>query len=99
VTGWTQVPHPSALHNIYDFSDATIEGELVRPDNAPAPPHAGPGCIRARPREGAPILGIVTGAMMGRRISDGWLEGRLAAPWGRVDGYVRVAEPSAAPRK
>ena len=70
----------------------------MRPDGVSAPPQAGPGCIRARPRDGAPIVGVVTGTITGRRFAAGWLEVRLAAPWGRVDGYVRAAASTAAPR-
>ena len=91
VEGWTEVPRPSPLHNIYDFSDDTIEGDLVYPDGMPARPHAEPGCIRARPDDGAPVLGIVTDAVWGRSFSAGWLEGSVDAPWGRIDGYVRGA--------
>lgn len=98
VTGWAEVRRPSPLHGVYDFSDDTIEGDLVRPDGVSAPPHARPGCVRARARDDAPIVGVVTGTITGRRFAAGWLEGRVDAPWGRVDGYVRDAPSTAAPR-
>jgi hypothetical protein len=103
VTGWVAPPPPpsppSPLLRSYDFSDDTIEGDLVTPDGedgAPMGSVASPplaiGCIRTRPDETGDVIGVVDGTLRGTPEGDGWLRVELATPWGRVVGHA-LGEP------
>lgn len=70
-----------------DFSGDTVKGELVPPE--PPRPHARAGCLYARPDEHASVVGVSDGTLLGTPTGNGWVEVRIAAPWGRVVGYGR----------
>ncbi|MBV8757836.1 MAG: hypothetical protein JO257_11185 [Deltaproteobacteria bacterium] len=89
VSGFIRPPVRSPLAGTYDFSDDTVEGELIRP--APGPPRVEAGCIYARPDEHASVVAVTDGELRGTPTRDGWAEVRIAAPWGRVVGYARIA--------
>jgi hypothetical protein len=88
VVGFITVQRPSMFAGQYDFSDDTVEGELVVPAGR-REIVAGPGCLRARPDDGAAIVGVASAPVRSRRVLGRWVELRLAAPWGTVVGYLR----------
>jgi hypothetical protein len=104
VTGWVAPaapPPPSRQRSIYDFSDDVIEGDLVHPEGedgnamgpeSPPRPLAA-GCIRARPDDASPVIGVVDGELAGTREGDGWVRVELWTPWGRVVGHAHEAPP------
>ena len=89
VSGFARPIAPSVLTGTYDFSDDTIEGDLVVPQTRP--PRVEAGCLYARPDEHAAVVGITDGDLRGTPTGNGWIEVRLAAPWGRVVGYGRAS--------
>jgi hypothetical protein len=89
VTGFARPIARTSLAGTYDFSDDTIEGELVHPDGRP--PHVEAGCLYARADEHARVIGVSDGTLIGKPAGNGWLEVRIAAPWGRVVGYGRAS--------
>lgn len=96
VAGWVAIPQqtrPSAMVHTYDFSDDTIEGDLVRPDSVTQHERLLPGCLRASPDRRAPVVGLATQSITGTRVSDEWLHVVLDTPWGKVDAYGVIAPP------
>lgn len=89
VTGFARPIAPSNLLGTYDFSDDTIVGDLVQPQGRP--PRIEPGCLYASPDARASVVGITDGDLRGTPLGNGWLEVRIAAPWGRVVGYGRAS--------
>jgi hypothetical protein len=96
VTGWVEPPPPPSppsahrhVYDVYDFSDDTIEGELVKPDGETVPrkPHA-IGCIRARADDTSPVIGVVTGELTGTPETGDWVRVELFTPWGHVTGHA-----------
>lgn len=89
ISGFVRPARRSPLSGTYDFSDDTIEGDLVHPDGRA--PHVEAGCLYASPDERASVVAISDGNLRGTPTGNGWIEVRIAAPWGRVVGYGRVA--------
>jgi hypothetical protein len=92
VIGFARPIMPTGLAGTYDFSDDTIEGDLVRPE--PPRPTAAAGCLYASPDVRARVVGVSDGTLIGKPAGNGWIEVRLAAPWGRIVGYGRAAASS-----
>jgi hypothetical protein len=100
VTGWVAIPPPRApspLLHTYDFSDDTIEGELVEPDSVKQRLRIAPGCLRASPSDRAAVVGLATQPIVAEPAADGWLHVVLDTPWGRVDAYGPPAPPQPPP--
>ncbi len=85
-------PRPSATRSYgsYDFSDETIEGELVRPDG-PLPPDT---CLHDAP--GGEVSGMILGRQSARTrpvpSAPGWVAVELPVVWGTAT-YYAVAAP------
>lgn len=85
--------HPivhTTLHGTYDFSDDAIEGVLVVPPQ-PVRPRVEAGCLYQALDDHAAVVGVSDGSVRGTAVGNGWVEVRIAAPWGRVIGYGRAS--------
>jgi hypothetical protein len=93
VAGWVAVPpprSPSPLLHTYDFSDDTIEGDLVKPDAVTQRVRIAPGCLRAGPSERATVVGLATQPIIAMPATGDWLHVVIETPWGQVDDYGRA---------
>jgi len=90
VKGWVAVPRPDQVVarqelRKFDFSDDIIEGETPKPSGV-VPLGT---CLRSALSDGADVIGLVDGMLEHtRKLSNGWLEVTVDAPWGHVTGYV-----------
>jgi len=89
ISGFVRSARRSPLSGTYDFSDDMIEGDLVEPDGRS--PRVEAGCLYASPDERASVVAISDGNVRGTPTGNGWIEVRIAVPWGHVVGYGRVA--------
>ncbi len=96
VAGWVAIPPPrppSPLLHTYEFSDDSIEGELIYPEGHGRGQRIAPDCLRASPSDRAAVVGIATEPLDGTPATDGWLRVETDTPWGRVEAYGH-AEPT-----